>query len=260
MHPLINIDTSTVAAFGLADDLEPFEADWHTHEKHQLLYSAMGTLRLQVQGSWWLLPPQRAAWIQAGVLHQVRATKPTALRTVYLSPALTAGIEESCRVFAVNSLAREMLLYAMRWGPDRAPQDPVANAFFHAFSALCQEWVAEARPYHLPTGESPELQRAIQHVLDRLADPHTLETVAQVAGISSRSLSRRFEREAQTTWRQFLHNARMIRAMELLSIEGAQVTATALNVGFESFGSFTQAFKTYAGETPSEYRHRISAC
>jgi AraC-like DNA-binding protein len=259
MHPLIDIDASPAAAFGLVDDLDPFDSDWHRHVKHQLLYSAMGTLRLEVQGSWWLLPPQRAAWIRAGVLHQVRTSRPIALRTVYLSKALTAGIEDSCRVFAVNPLAREMLLYAMRWGPDRAPQDAVANAFFQAFSALCQEWVAEARPYCLPTGESPELQRVMQHVLDHLAEPHTLETVAQVAGISSRSLSRRFEREAQTTWRQFLHNARMIRAMELLSIRGAQVTETALNVGFESFGSFTEAFKAYAGETPSEYRKRVAA-
>jgi AraC-like DNA-binding protein len=259
MPPLVDIDASPAAAFGLADDLDPFDSDWHRHGKHQLLYSATGILHLEVQGSLWLLPPQRAAWIQAGVLHKVGTSRPVALRTVYLSQTLTAGIEDSCRVFAVNALAREMLLYAMRWGPDRAPQDNVANGFFQVLSALCQEWVSEARPYRLPTGESPELQRVIRYVLGHLAEPHTLETVAHVAGISSRSLSRRFEREAQTTWHRFLHNARMIRAMELLSVKGAQVTETALNVGFESFGSFSESFKAYTGETPREYRKRVSA-
>jgi AraC-like DNA-binding protein len=259
MHPLISVDSSPAEAFGLVEDLEPFDADWHSHDKHQLLYSAAGTLRLQVKGSCWLLPPQRAAWIRAGVNHQVKANTSIALRTVYLSQPLTVEVEDPCRVFAVMPLAREMLLYAMRWGPERDPEDAVANVFFQALSALCQEWVKDTQPYRLPTGESPELQRAIQYVLEHLAAPLTLETAAQVARMSSRSLARRFSSEAQITWRQFLRDARMIRAMELLSVKGAQVTTTSLSVGFESLGAFTAAFKAFTGETPSEYRRRVSA-
>jgi AraC-like DNA-binding protein len=258
MHPLISVDNSPAAAFGLVDDLDPFDSDWHAHGKHQLLYCAAGTLRLSVKGSWWLLPPQRAAWIQAGVNHQVKANASIALRTVYLSQPLTVAVEDPCRVFAVTPLAREMLLYAMRWGPERDPEDAVANVFFQALSALCREWVKDTQPYRLPTGESPELQRVVKYVLEHLAAPLTLETAACIGRMSSRSLARRFSSEAQTTWRQFLHDARMIRAMELLSVKGAQVTTTSISVGFESLGAFTAAFKAWTGETPSEYRRRIS--
>ncbi len=255
----VDVDAVKAPAFGLADELEPFRSRWHAHRKHQLLYSAAGALHLEVEGAQWLLPPQRAGWIPATMRHRVRATGPVALRTVYLEPGCGAPEAWAPRVFAVSPLAREMILYAMRWGPACAPADPLARAFFEALGALLGEWLGDARPYYLPAARSPELGRAMRLVLERLGEPLTVAEVARAAGLSTRTLARRFADEAQTSWRRFLHDARMLEAMDLLARPGARVTEAALAVGFESLGAFSRAFERFAGESPRDYRRRVGA-
>nr|MCU0682798.1 helix-turn-helix transcriptional regulator [Polyangiaceae bacterium] len=234
-----------------------FVSRWHAHRKHQLLYSAAGALHLEIGGAQWLLPPQRAGWIPARMRHRVRATGPIALRTLYLDPGESVPEGGEARVFSVSPLAREMILYAMRWGPGQRAFDPLARAFFAALGALLGEWFADARPYYLPTARSPELGYAMRLVLDRLDEPLTAIEVARAAGLSTRTLARRFADEAQTTWRRFLHDARMLKAMDLLARPGARVTETAFAVGFESLGAFSRAFERFAGESPRDYRRRV---
>jgi AraC-like DNA-binding protein len=96
------------------------------------------------------------------------------------------------------------------------------------------------------------------YTLTRLAGPVTLAGAAKTAGLSERTLARRFEDEAGTSWRRFLHDARMLRAMELLAEDGARVTQTAYAVGFESLAAFTHAFTDFTGERPRDFRQRVA--
>ena len=250
----VDVDAVPLSGFGLEDDHGPFASEPHAHAKHQLLYAAEGTLRLAVEESQWILPPQRAAWIGAGVPHRVSALGRVALRTVYLAVEIEGAPDRACVVFAAEPLCREMILHAMRWGPDRTSEDARARAFFAALGALAGEWAESALPLCLPTATSPELEVAMAYAIDELAGAPTIEAAAKRAGLSVRTLSRRFADEAQTSWRAFLHQARMMRAMELLSVPGARVTDTALAVGFESLGAFSRAFDELTGTSPSEFR------
>ena len=90
--------------------------------------------------------------------------------------------------------------------------------------------------------------------LKHLGEPITFEDAARAARLSGRTLSRRFEEEAQTTWRRFLHDARMLRAMELLAEEGARVTQTAYAVGFEDPKYFSRVFSEAYGVSPAAFR------
>jgi len=253
-----DVDAVNLPAFGIEEDYGPLVSPWHGHNKHQLLYAAAGTLKLEVEGSQWLLPPHRAAWIGARVQHRVHAVSRFTLRTVYLSPRQTPSPPSACLVFAATPVAREMIRYAMRWGPDRHTHDATARAFFTALAALIDEWAQVALPFRLPTAQSPELGRAMQYAIDELSFTPTVEDAARRAGLSTRTLARRFADEAQTSWRQFLHHARLMRAMELLAVPGARVTETALAVGFDSPGAFTRAFEEFTGDKPKDYRERRS--
>ena len=256
---LVDVDAVSASAFCLTDALAPFTSGWHSHRRHQLLYSASGALHLEVESAQWLLPPQRAAWLRGGTRHRVRATQNVALCTVYLEPALLPSPPEGeCRVFLVEPLAREMLLYSTRWGPERAPRDAVAESFFRALAHLLPEWAAQPQAWRLPRARTPELEKAMAYTLARLDEPVALADAARAAGLSGRTLARRFEEEAATTWRRFLHDARMLRAMELLAEDGARVTQTAYAVGFESLAAFTHAFHAFTGERPRDFRQRVA--
>jgi AraC-like DNA-binding protein len=76
-------------------------------------------------------------------------------------------------------------------------------------------------------------------------------------GISERSLRRRFAATTGMTWRQYVLESRLLRAMSLLAEPDRTVLAVATDVGFDSVSAFTRAFARYAGETPSAYRRRV---
>ena len=59
------------------------------------------------------------------------------------------------------------------------------------------------------------------------------------------------------TWRAYLLQARLLRAMALLAEPGGRsVLDVAHRVGFGSVSAFTRAFRAATGETPSGYRRR----
>lgn len=253
-RPRVDVDQIKLPAFALADDLLPAPGGWHTHRFHQLLYAAEGALRLETEEGTWLLPPQRAAWISAGVCHRVEALQPAELRTVYLGKRAIAPPDFGCRVFPATPLAREMILGAMRWDERRSPGDPLARSFFAALAGLALEWAARPGPYLLPTAHSDELRRATKWVKRNLDRDPTVSQAARAAGTSERTLNRRFADELRMTFRGYLRAARLLRAMELLVMPGARITEVALAVGFSSPSAFTAAFTAFHGEPPRAYR------
>lgn len=255
---MIDVDEVPARAFGLAAELEPGVFDWHAHERHQLLYASQGSLLLRTDEAQWLLAVGRAAWIRAGVAHQVEVPDGASLRTVYVAPEVPGTPEVSCAVFGMRPVAREMVCYAMRWDHERAlraGEAEVAGVFFEALVRLCRAWIEEedVRRYALPVARSGELERAMRYALEHL-DTATIEDAAASAFVSSRTLARRFRDEADMTWRQFLSTARMLHAMQRLLEPGVSVSEVAVAVGFDSLSAFSQAFKRFTFELPSAYQ------
>ncbi|TNF28441.1 MAG: AraC family transcriptional regulator, partial [Deltaproteobacteria bacterium] len=158
---LVSVDEVAARGFGLAERLPPHQGEWHAHARHQLLYAAAGSLELEAGDVTWALPPVRAAWIAAGVRHRTRAGRPVELRTLYLDPALPVPAPTlDLGVFAVDDLARAMILHAMRWGPDRDPRDEVADRFFGVLLDGARAWTSRLAAFRLPRPSSDALARA----------------------------------------------------------------------------------------------------
>lgn len=258
MKAQIDVDGSRAPSFVLEDELPPFSSGWHTHRRHQILYSQRGSLRLQVGGAQWLVPPQRAAWLAAGVPHRVWSKAPVSLRTAYLARSLDREAT-GCRVFELPPVGRALLEYGARWGPETPTRDARATAYFAVVADLCREWAQTPDRFSLPAARTPEIERAMAITIERLdgvRERNTLADVARAAGLSARTLQRQFTAETGSSWRTFLMQARMLRALELLAVPGARVTQVATRLGFTSFGAFTRAFAQLAGETPRDYLRR----
>jgi AraC-like DNA-binding protein/quercetin dioxygenase-like cupin family protein len=247
-------------AFSLSEDLKKVDSGWHRHNKHQLLFSAKGSLHLEVEHSHWLLPPHRAAWISAGVSHRIWTVATAALRTIYLPIDMVAfPVANGCQVFSVNGLCREMILHAMRWTHMGNPEESIRKSYFETFAKLIPEWAALPLPFVLPSGETPELRKAMAYTLSHLENVD-VERVSRAAGVSARTLARRFADETHMTWQQWTYTAQMLAAMELLSAKGARVTEVGLQVGFGSASAFTNSFAKFTGENPTRFRNRATRC
>jgi AraC-like DNA-binding protein len=84
------------------------------------------------------------------------------------------------------------------------------------------------------------------------SDERTAEEWAKELGMSSRTLTRRFEAELGLTLRSWRRKLRLFRAIELLGA-GQSVTRTAMELGYGSASAFVFAFRTELGRSPYAY-------
>ena len=228
---------------------------WHSHDLHQLEYAFEGTAEVQTEAARFLLPPQQAVWIPAGLAHAstLRHVKGV---SVFFHPSLGLPAGDRVRIVAASPLLKEMLHYADRWPIGRDASDPMADAFFVAMAYVVAEWLDHETPLRLPRTRHPVVAAAMAYT-DECLGSVTFNEVCRATATSERSLRRAFLAEVGMSWRQYVHESRLLKAMVLLAEEGCSVLSVATAVGFQSVSAFTRAFALYVGETPSAYRHRV---
>jgi AraC-like DNA-binding protein len=92
---------------------------------------------------------------------------------------------------------------------------------------------------------------------ERLTDPPSLEELGRLVGCSPFYLSRQFSEATGLTIQQFLRQARLERAAELLRAGKHNVTEAALEVGYNSLSHFTVAFREMYGCCPGLYPLKV---
>ncbi|NIB38155.1 AraC family transcriptional regulator [Pseudomaricurvus alkylphenolicus] len=108
----------------------------------------------------------------------------------------------------------------------------------------------------LPWSSDPfsvSLYSAIRHQLP--AGNYSVIRIAEELGISSRTLQRRLQ-ERETNYQKFLQEVRSSLAAKYLEDQALTVTDIALLLGYGDLQSFSTAFKSWQGITPSEFRRR----
>lgn len=65
-----NPDNFADVVVGIASDMGVHDSGMHSHLRHQLLFSAAGSITIEMDNTLCLLPPRRAAWIPAGTVHR----------------------------------------------------------------------------------------------------------------------------------------------------------------------------------------------
>jgi AraC-like DNA-binding protein/quercetin dioxygenase-like cupin family protein len=230
---------------------------WHSHEVHQIEYAIGGVVEVETDAAHYLLPPQQAAWLPAGLEHQATMNPDVKSVAVMFDPALVAAPGDRARILAVSPLIREMMIYALRWPIDRPFGDEESDGFFRTLANLVSDALDHEAPLSLPTSEQPIVAAAMAYTKRHL-DAVTAADVSRAVSVSERTLRRLFTDSIGLPWRTYLLHARMLRAMALLAAPGQSVQETASAVGFVSLSSFTRAFTQFVGETPTIYRKRVA--
>jgi transcriptional regulator GlxA family with amidase domain len=104
----------------------------------------------------------------------------------------------------------------------------------------------------LPRGA--ELEPVLRWLSDNATSDLTLAGIATHAGMSTRTLNRRFREQTGTTPLQWLHRERVRQAQYLLENTTYPVDRIASEVGFGSPTAFRERFKRVVGTNPNAYR------
>jgi len=221
----------------------------HCHAEAQLIYAVSGVMTVQTAAGRWVVPPERAVWVPALETHSIRMTGTVGMRTVYIRVEQAREMLAECSVVHVSPLLREIVLRIMdlpdAYGPDTRETRLVA-VFLDEIRA------ADQVPLHLPLPSDRRLRRITNALRDQPGDPRTLAQWSHTAGGSERTLARAFARETRMTFGQWRHQARLLGALELLAL-GCSVTATALELGYDSPSAFIATFRRALGTTPGRY-------
>lgn len=223
-------------------------------DHHYLLCVSQGALRLEAQGQAWLLPPARAALIEAGRPIRVSIPQPVTTASILFHTEFTAAPPAPLTVFDLSPLARALVTECGVWGESDQHLTAYAETLFTALAAVTWRLAEQPSPVVVPAGRSPELRRALQLTEQRLCGEVRFEDVADAVGLAPRSLARRFEDETAMTWRAVLRRMRVLRAVEELAASDAPVTKIAFMVGYTSLSAFNAAFRELTGRTPTQYR------
>ncbi|MFF7944782.1 GlxA family transcriptional regulator [Nocardia gamkensis] len=105
-----------------------------------------------------------------------------------------------------------------------------------------------------PTPRGSALEPVLRWIQDNSARDLTLDDIAAQAGMSTRTLNRRFREHTGTTPLQWLLRARIRQAQHLLEATSHPVDRIAGQVGFGSPTAFRDRFKRVVGTSPHNYR------
>jgi AraC-like DNA-binding protein len=227
--------------------------DWHDHAEQQLVYPSSGLLIVSTPGGSWVVPPQRAVWLPAAVVHAHQAHGATQLRTVAFGVHVNPLGLTQPTVLSVSRLLRELII-ALTDDPCRPldEQDDLRRV------ALRQLERGQLRPapalqFHLPQPGDERLRDVTAILAEDPGSDRTLAELGRAVGVGERTLSRLFRAETGMTFPQWRAQLRLHHSLTLLA-SGLSVTATAITCGYSTPSAFTAAFHATFGTTPGTYR------
>jgi len=227
--------------------------DWHYHDVQQIVYPSSGVLAISAAGGTWVVPPQRAVWIPAGVPHAHQAHGPVQMRTLAISAssAAVAGrpLPAAPAVLEVSPLLREVIV-ALTAG-DGPPYTARQRATMEQV-ALDQLRRVDQLPVRLPALADDRLRAVAALLRADPADERTLAELGAVVGASERTLSRLFRQQAGMTFPQWRTQFRLQHALVLLA-DQTPVTTTALACGWSNPSAFIETFRRAFGATPGKF-------
>ena len=238
-------------------DIQP-----HWHSWGQLVFSITGAVRVSAQGetgdSTYIVPPSRAVWIPAGVVHAVTAIEQADLRTLYLheSAVQALGTEADwavCRVLDVTPLLRELVLQ-MAVEPDPAPAAAADQAREQTIGALILDELRRARSVQLglPMPREGRLRRLCEAMLDQPLRHADIEGWAAEAATSPRTLSRWFSEELGTSYGQWRQQLLLAKALSMAARK-QPMRLIAAELGYASPSAFSAMVTRAVGMPPSRF-------
>jgi AraC-like DNA-binding protein len=220
----------------------------HSHARGQLLGAVHGLISVGAESGQWVVPATHAVWIPPHHVHSLLTHGPFAGWSVYVAEPACSNLPQRPCTIRTSGLLREAVMRAATWaeGTLDAAQLSIVAVALDEIRTLPRE------RFDLPMPRDARLVRIARALADDLADNRGLAAWAAWAGISTRTLTRRFCIETGCSFSEWRQRARLMRALELLAAN-VPVTTIAIDLGYETVSAFIALFRRRFGVTPAKY-------
>ncbi|MCK9915215.1 helix-turn-helix transcriptional regulator [Microbacteriaceae bacterium K1510] len=221
----------------------------HAHPRGQLLYAIEGVMIVRSEVGSWVVPPNRALWIVAGLEHEVRMAGQVKIRTVFIDARRIGNLPAKSSVIDVSALLRELIVAAVQ-----VPADYREGSRDDRLMRLLVDELRESDvlPLHLPVPSDPRLKTICQALIDRPADSSTADQWAEQLNVTAKTIHRLFVKETGMTFAQWREQARLLFALRRIA-SGERIIDVAFDCGYASQSAFTAMFRRHFGAPPSAF-------
>jgi AraC-like DNA-binding protein len=223
---------------------------YHAHETGQLFALREGLQVIETPSGRWVQPAGWIGWIPPRCAHAAQSFGATAGWSLHIDAATAAALPVQPHVFAVTPLVQGLV--------DRLTSLDASDGLLEPrrvrlVGVLVDEFAAGERPsLHLPMPQDKRLVAMAAALADDPALADGIDAWADRIGMARRTLTRRFAAETGLSFAQWRQQARLLKAVEMLSLN-EPVTAVALTVGYSSVSAFIEAFRKHFGRTPARF-------
>jgi len=228
----------------------------HMHREAQLVYAARGTMQVTTPNGRWLVPPDRAVWVPARLVHSIDVLADIEMRTLYFDTAWLKRERRSASLKSEFVVRVSPLLHQTILALFETDYSTERTALLLKLVML-ELHRAEDCATFIPLPHEPRCRRAADIVLAAPAAAHEIEALAEKVGTSARTLSRLFSAQTQLSFKSWCRRARVAAAIERLSVDAnPSIKRIAADLGYASVPAFSHAFRQVTGRTPTEFVER----
>lgn len=124
-------------------------------------------------------------------------------------------------------------------------------------NGLLLEWSARYREQLMPQSRTG-FEDIEEYIALHYAEEITLQSIAARCNMSESYFSRLFKKQVGASFVDYLTALRMRKAKELLTNPRLKIYEVSVQVGYQDSRYFSQLFRKYTGETPTEFRKRLN--
>lgn len=218
----------------------------------ELNYALSGVCEFVIAGRRYLSPPAYGLWIPPGVEHEAWNRHPIVYATFYVAAASCAGLPPEPRTLSVSPLLRTVVADFVQRGLTAPRSDADARL---AQVIVDQIALAPGFDSYLPAVED----RLIAPIAEALrATPGARTSLAEwarQAGVSERTLSRRWRDAAGIGFEEWRQRLKLVTAVAMLD-GGGRVREVAAALGYNDPSAFIAMFRRMAGSSPAAMARR----
>lgn len=170
----------------------------HAHEKYQIVYTFMGTIHVQIEGTSYFVPEKHIAWIPSRMVHEISSNNRQVSLVIFYMALGEVADEDVKRQFAIyntNTMIAGNLKFIASKGPmingeQEASLFDFSLAFFRLLPLVVPKSEILLKTLVIPN--DPRLLPILDYMKNHVCESLTIERVAHEYGLSVRSLSRLF--------------------------------------------------------------------
>lgn len=245
----------------------------HTHEYIEIFYLRSGVCYYSVNGNDFHLLAGELFIVPPGVSHCTRYEgKVDCERVViYIEPALIPQHFINAHPDIIDAISRSSKIVLSKNGrlkvdeyielmirenavPDEYSSEMLVMQTLLLLLTFKRKGVFVYETLTAKSGISYDIEQAMHHIAMNYSGSITLEETADIVGLSSTYLSKKFKKTTGRSFAEYVNYIRLRQAAQMLLTTDDNITKISYDCGFNSSNYFKDCFKKTYKMSPREYR------